>query len=54
MVKKSVIGFRLKVSGAQWSECGANAKSFARGMWASARNIIAFDDARFEAFPRAA
>jgi hypothetical protein len=51
---KSVIGFRLKVSGAQWSESGANAKSFNRGMWASARNIIAFDDARFEAFPRVA
>jgi hypothetical protein len=51
---KSVIGSRLKVSGAQWSESGANAKSFNRGMWASARNIIAFEDARFEAFPRVA
>jgi hypothetical protein len=51
---KSVIGSRLKVSGAQWSESGANAKSFNRGMWASARNIVAFDDSRFEAFPRVA
>jgi hypothetical protein len=51
---KSVIGSRLKVSGAQWSESGANAKSFNRGMWASARNIVAFEDSRFEAFPRVA
>jgi hypothetical protein len=51
---KSVIGSRLKVSGAQWSESGANAKSFNRGMWSSARNIVAFEDARFEAFPRVA
>jgi hypothetical protein len=51
---KSVIGSRLKVSGAQWSTCGAHAKSFARGMWASQREVITFDQVRFETFPRAA
>jgi hypothetical protein len=53
-VKKSVIGSRLKVSGAQWSACGAHSKSFARAMWASVREVVGFDQVRFEAFPRAA
>ena len=51
---KSVIGSRLKVSGAQWSACGAHSKGFARGMWASQREVMQFDQVRFEAFPRAA
>jgi hypothetical protein len=51
---KSVIGARLKVSGAQWSEVGANAKSFARGVWSSVRGFVSFEELRFKAFPRAA
>ena len=51
---KSVIGSRLKVFGAQWSACGAHSKGFARGMWASQREVMQFDQVRFEAFPRAA
>ena len=51
---KSVIGARLKVSGAQWIESGASAKSFVRGMNSSSRKLVSFDEARFKAFPRAA
>lgn len=51
---KSVIGARLKVSGAQWVECGASAKSFVRAMNSSVRALVSFDEARFHAFPRAA
>ena len=51
---KSVIGSRLKVSGAQWAESGASAKSFVRGMNSSSRKLVSFDEARFKAFPRAA
>ena len=51
---KSVIGSRLKVSGAQWVESGASAKSFVRGMNSSSRKLVSFDEARFKAFPRAA
>ena len=54
MVKKSVIGLRLKVSGAQWAESGASAKSFVRGMNSSFRKLVSFEEARFKAFPRAA
>ena len=54
MVKKSVIGARLKVSGTQWIESGASAKSFVRGMNSSSRKLVSFDEARFKAFPRAA
>ena len=51
---KSVIGSRLKVSGAQWVESGASAKSFVRAMNSSVQTLVSFDEARFNAFPRAA
>lgn len=51
---KSVLAARLRVSGAIWSEVGADAKAFARGLWASRRRVVEFDQVRLIAFPRAA
>jgi hypothetical protein len=51
---KSVLAARLRVSGAIWSEVGADAKAFARGLWASRRRVVEFDQVRLTAFPRAA
>jgi hypothetical protein len=51
---KSVIGARLKVSGAQWGVAGADGKAFARGMLFSKRRVVGFDQVRHAAFPRAA
>ena len=45
---------RLRVSGAIWSGIGADAKAFARGLWASRRRVVEFDQVRLTAFPRAA
>ena len=51
---KSVLAARLRVSGAIWSEVGADAKAFARGLWASRRRVVEFEQVRLSAFPRAA
>lgn len=51
---KSVIGARLKVSGAQWLIKGADAKSFARAMSVSKHRILPFHHVRLAAFPQAA
>lgn len=51
---KSVIGARLKVSGAIWGVAGADGKAFARGMLFSKRRVVGFDHVRHEAFSRVA
>jgi hypothetical protein len=51
---KSVLAARLRVSGAIWGEVGADAKAFARGLWASRRRVVEFEQVRLTAFPRAA
>ena len=50
---KSVLGARLRISGARWGD-GGDGKAFARGMDASERSIIEFDPVRLTAFPQAA
>jgi hypothetical protein len=54
MVKKSLVGARLKVSGAQWSESGANGKAIARAEYFAEHSIVKFDVLRLSAFPQAA
>lgn len=51
---KSLVGARLKVSGAQWSESGANGKAFARAEYFAERSVVKFDVVRLSAFPQAA
>jgi hypothetical protein len=51
---KSVIGARLNVGGAHWTEDGANGMVFARGEWASERPIVDFHPIRHLAFRQAA
>lgn len=51
---KAVVGARLNVSGARWSEAGAKGKAFSRGEMHSRRRLVPFDELRQVAFPRAA
>jgi hypothetical protein len=51
---KSMIGARLKLSGAKWSLDGANGMSCARAEQYSAERIIPFDFLRLVTFPQAA
>jgi hypothetical protein len=50
---KSVLGARLRISGARWGD-GGDGKAFARGMDASVCPILGFDPIRMTAFPQAA
>lgn len=51
---KAVIGHRLNLSGAHWSESGANFMAFARADYHAHRPIAHFDTVRLAAFPQAA
>ncbi len=51
---KAVIGHRLNLSGAHWSESGATFMAFARADYHAERSIAAFDSVRQAAFPQAA
>jgi len=51
---KSLIGARLKVSGARWREQGANGKAFARAEYEAERCVVVFDVVRQRAFKQAA
>jgi hypothetical protein len=51
---KSMIGARLKVSGAKWNLDAANGKGCARAEMYSAERIICFDLLRLATFPQAA
>lgn len=51
---KAVIGHRLNLSGAHWSESGATFMAFARADYHAERSITAFDSVRQAAFPQAA
>ncbi|MDQ3398793.1 MAG: hypothetical protein M3511_13690 [Deinococcota bacterium] len=51
---KSVIGGRLNISGAHWSEEGAQGMVFVRAQYHSHRALTDFHDVRRRAFPKAA
>jgi len=51
---KSVIGGRLNISGAHWSEEGARSMAFVRSQYYSHRPLTNFHEARQQAFPTAA
>jgi hypothetical protein len=51
---KSVIGARLNISGAHWSQEGAQGMVFARAEYYSHRVLTDFHQVRHQAFPRAA
>ena len=51
---KAVIGHRLNLSGAHWSEAGATFMAFARADYHAERPIISFESVRHAAFPQAA
>lgn len=51
---KSVIGSRLNLSGARWSEGGAQGMVFVRAEYYSHRALTDFHQVRHQAFPRAA
>jgi hypothetical protein len=51
---KSVIGGRLNISGAHWSEEGAQGMVFVRAEYHSHRVLTDFHQVRHQAFPRAA
>jgi hypothetical protein len=51
---KSVIGGRLNISGAHWSEEGAQGMVFVRAEYHSHRALTDFHEVRHQAFPRAA
>jgi hypothetical protein len=51
---KNVLVARLRLSSAIWSRVDADKKGFARGLWASRRRVVEFDQFRLTAFPRAA
>jgi hypothetical protein len=51
---KSMIGARLKISGAKWSVAGANGMGCARAEHYSTKRVIPFDFLRLVTFPQAA
>lgn len=51
---KHVIGQRLKITGAHWSESGASAKALVRSRFFSHNPVTPFHAVRHAAFPTAA